>query len=160
MTPSFEAGTVQLKGGLRVGAPPDHVFPLFSPLGERAWVPGWDPEILYPHGASWTRGMVFRTRSDSGDALWIVTRLDPDAHEVEYRRVEPGRYVVRISVRCTADPAPGTAVSIEYEFVGLSESGNAEIAAMTQEGYAQKMRQWEAWIAAALKRDRPAEPTA
>ena len=142
----FEAVAVLLKGAFRVGAPVDDVFPLFSPLGEKSWVPNWDPELLYPRGASWAQGMIFRTAGERGDAIWLVSRLDLDAHEVEYRRVEAGRYVVRVSVRCTADGAGGTTVGTEYEFVGLSESGNAEIAAMTQDGYAQKMHQWAAWI--------------
>lgn len=143
---AFEAMAALLEGGFVVPAPLDEAFPLFSPLGEKAWVPHWDPELLHPRGVSWTQGMIFRTASEKGDAIWLVSRLDLDAHEVEYRRVEPGRYVVRVSVRCTANRAGGTTVGTEYEFVGLSESGNAEIAAMTQDDYARKMQQWAAWI--------------
>ena len=30
----------------RLDAPCEIVFPLFTPLGELAWVPDWNPEIL------------------------------------------------------------------------------------------------------------------
>ena len=67
--------------------------------------------------------------------------------------MEPGRYVVRVAVRCSAE-GTGTAVATEYEFVGLSADGNAEIAAMTRDAYALKMRRWEGWIEQHLKQRR------
>lgn len=134
------AGTITLEGP--VGA----VFELFSPVGEKEWVPGWDPELLHPPGAVWEQGLIFRTKEEMGDAVWVVTRLDRDRHEVAYHRVEAGRYVARVTVRCSAVAERVTEASTEYEFVGLSERGNEEIAGMTEEGYAEKMARWTRWI--------------
>jgi len=53
----------------------------FSPLGERLWVPDWEPEILHPPGESWAQGLIFRTREEKGDAVWLVTALDRAGHE-------------------------------------------------------------------------------
>jgi hypothetical protein len=47
------AGSIELEGGFSVAGPVDSVFELFSPLGEKAWVPGWDPELIHPPGVSW-----------------------------------------------------------------------------------------------------------
>jgi hypothetical protein len=148
----FVSGSVRLAASITLAGPVDQVFPLFSPLGEKRWVPDWDPEILHPPGAVWEEGLVFRTGEEMGRAIWVVTRLDRNRHEVQYHRVEPERYVARIEVRCSAAAAGVTEASTIYEFIGLSRKGNDEIAAMTQEGYAQKMARWTGWINACLKR--------
>jgi hypothetical protein len=38
-----------------------------------------------------------------------------------------------------------TEVSTEYEFVGRSDSGNAEIAMMSEDSFADKMHRWSSW---------------
>jgi len=133
-------GTVTARSGI------DEVFPLFSPVGERAWVPGWDPELIHPPGVEWAEGQIFRTREETGDAIWVVSRLDREGHRVEYHRVEPGRYVARIDVRCRRIEDRITEATVEYAFVGLSESGNRDIEGMTEEEYAAKMARWTDWI--------------
>jgi len=149
MTP-FTSQSRRLAGRLQVAAPIAQAFPLFSPIGEKAWVPGWDPELLHPSRAEWTEGLIFRTRGESGDAIWVVTRLDRSTWSVQYHRVEPNLYVARVSVQCTPVTDVVTEVATEYEFVGLSERGNVEIAGMTQDAYAEKMTRWSSWIAGAL----------
>jgi hypothetical protein len=148
MTPvqDFVPRTIELHGGFTLRAPIARVFPLFSPLGERSWVPDWEPELLDPFGASWERGQVFRTDEGGREAVWLVTRLDPVGYEVEYHRVCSGRYVARVAVHCRAEPDHGTVVDVSYRFVGLSPEGNAEIEIMTPEAYAQKMERWKEWI--------------
>jgi hypothetical protein len=144
----FVARSTEFAGRFSVEAPIDAVFELFSPLGERAWVPGWNPELLHPPNAPWARGQIFRTREETGDAIWIVAELDHQGHLVEYYRVEPERYVVCVRVRCTPSGERRTDVSTVYAFVGLSDGGNSEIGVMTEAAYAEKMKRWEAWIAA------------
>jgi hypothetical protein len=142
----FAAASVELGGGFTVAAPIDEVFELFSPLGETRWVPGWDPELIHPAGVAWERGLIFRTREETGDAVWIVTALDRTARDVEYYRVEPGRYVARIRVRCTPLGERQTQVATAYTFIGLSPAGNVEIAHMSAAAYDDKMKRWEGWI--------------
>lgn len=146
------ADSVELSGGFAVPAPVGDVFELFSPLGEKLWVPGWDPELLHPPGAHWERGLVFRTQEAVGEAVWVVTVLDRERHEVEYFRVEPGRYVARVRVHCQSRLLQQTEVGVAYTFVGLSDAGNREIAEMSGAAYEQKMRRWQGWIADYLSR--------
>jgi hypothetical protein len=146
----FVSRSIRLAGDIVIAGHVAGVFPLFSPLGELDWVPGWEPEILHPPGASWERGMIFRTREAKGEAIWIVSRLDRDARDVEYHRVEPGRYVARVTVRCAPAGDRSTVASVAYEFVGLSDAGNDEIAAMTEAAYAGKLARWRGWIEAYL----------
>ena len=142
----FISKSVRLVGTLSLHGPIEEVFPLFSPQGERLWVPDWSPELLHPPATDWAAGLIFRTKEETGDAIWVVTQLDLATHTVEYYRVEPGRYVARIVVECTAVDKELTRGATSYEFIGLSEAGNAEIACMTQESYGQKMERWSAWI--------------
>src|SRR5439155_8786817 len=81
----------EFRGQFSIDTAIDTAFELFSPLGERTWVPGWNPELLYPPDVTWALGQIFRTQEEKGEAIWIVTRLDREARRVEYHRVEPGR---------------------------------------------------------------------
>ena len=142
----FAARSIELSGGFILSVPPDVAFELFSPLGEKLWVPDWNPELLYPPGFSWERGLIFRTAEERGEAVWVVTALDRERHEVEYHRVEAGRYVATVSVTCRPHASLQTEVRVTYLFVGLSEVGNQDIAAMSQTSYEEKMRRWQDWI--------------
>ncbi len=148
---SFAADSKILSGVIQLAGPVSDTFQLFSPLGEKLWVPGWNPELLYPPGAIWQEELIFRTRNETAEALWVITKLDMTVHHVVYHRVEPGRYVARVQVDCTARADHATEARVEYSFIGLSESGNREIAAMTQDCYAAKMASWEKWINDYLK---------
>lgn len=152
---TFEPHTATFRGQMLVTGEAAVVFPLFSPAGEESWVPGWAPEYLYPAETRWAEGQVFRTQEPMGEAIWVVTRLDREQHRVEYHRVEPGRYVARIAVGCRPLPDKRTEVSTAYSFIGLSEAGNREIAAMTQQEYDAKMSRWTEWTARHLAARRP-----
>ena len=143
---AFTARSIELSGGFTLPQPPAAAFPLFSPLGEKKWVPGWDPELIHPPGATWERGLIFRTPEERGEAIWVVTALDRDRHEVEYYRVEAGRYVARVHVRCVPAAGEHTEVRVTYTFVGLSDIGNQDIAAMSPQAYEEKMGRWRSWI--------------
>jgi hypothetical protein len=143
---AFIARSVEFNGRFVVPGPIEIVFDLFSPLGERLWVPDWNPELLHPSGVSWVCGQIFRTQEETGEAVWVVSRLTREAHEVEYHRVEPHRYVARVRVTCTAPADQVTEVSTSYGFIGLTAEGNDAIGAMTDASYAEKMKRWQRWI--------------
>lgn len=142
----FVPRAVTFEGRLMVSGEASGVFPLFSPVGERSWVPGWDPELLHPPGADWEEGQIFRTREETGEAVWLVARLDRVGLQVAYYRVEAGRYVAHITVGCHQAPGHRTEVRTAYSFVGLSEQGNRDITAMTRQEYDAKMTRWSEWI--------------
>jgi hypothetical protein len=133
-------------GSVTLEVEPSEAFPLFSPVGERQWVPGWKPDLLYPIGVDWAEGQLFCTREEYGDAIWIVSRLDKANWNVFYYRVEPGRYVARIDIRVIPYDHGHSQVLIVYSFVGLSEAGNNEIEGMSQRAYDEKMKRWSAWL--------------
>jgi hypothetical protein len=146
----FVPRTQTLASTIALAAPIDRVFPLFSPLGERAWVEGWDPEILFPRGVEWAQGMIFRTVSDGREDIWVVVELDQPAHRVVYYRTEPGRLVARVEVRCRAVDPGRTEATVQYSYVGLSDAGSAHIAEWTEAAYRSKMERWQRTINAIL----------
>ena len=149
--PKFIARSTELTGRFTVHAPIETVFELFSPLGERLWVPDWNPELLYPSDAAWGRNQIFRTHEETGEAIWIVTDLNREVHQVEYHRVEPHLYVSHIRVKCSESGVDRTEVSTAYTFIGLSSDGNDAIGSMTAEAYSEKMKRWKQWIGARLE---------
>jgi hypothetical protein len=149
----FVAKSAEFSGGFAVTGSLEQVFELFSPLGEKLWVPGWNPDLLYPPDTPWAQGLIFRTQEEKGEAVWVVSALAREAHEVEYYRVESERYVARVSVACRAATDGQIQAVVTYTFIGLSPEGNADIEVMTRESYAEKMKRWERWISESLARN-------
>lgn len=54
--------------------------------------------------------------------------------------------MAKVSVSCQACADLQTEVRVTYAFVGLSDSGNQEIAAMSAQSYEEKMNRWQSWI--------------
>ena len=129
-------------GTLRVNEEVSKAFPLFSPLGEKSWVPNWNPDLLYPPDTEWDQGLIFTTEG----AVWVVAALDLSAHTVSYYRVEPDRLVANVRVACRSEGSSPTEVEVRYTFVGLTAAGNEIIGAMTDAEYTQKLANWEKWI--------------
>jgi hypothetical protein len=154
----FMAHSAEFTGRFTVAGPISTVFDLFSPLGERLWVPNWEPQLLHPAGVSWACGQIFRTWEEDREAVWIVTALDREEYGAEYHRVEPRRHVARVRIKCAAPAARLTEVSAAYAFIGLSAEGNDAIAAMTEAAYAEKMKRWERWISRHLARQAETAP--
>ena len=71
--------------------PVSELFPLFSPEGEKEWVPGWDYQNVMGT-TELSEDYVFLTKShDHGatDAIWLVKKYEREAHLVEFYRIEP-----------------------------------------------------------------------
>ena len=145
------SATIQLNAGPRT------VFPLFTPLGERLWVPDWDPTIIYPASGDIDLGAVFTTSHDhAAPTVWTVVESVPEQFRVAYVRVAPDSHVARISVQCDEAAPAGTRATVTYVFTGLTEQGNAYVAQFTEHHYAQWIQQWQAAINAYLHGIRPA----
>lgn len=143
---------VEHTGDFILPLPPDEAFPLFSPEGERAWVPGWDPEYLHPGGASTDPGTVFRTTHHAEETLWLVLAHDPGQLLAEYARITPGSRLGTVGVRCLEEPGGGTRVRVRYSLTAISQAGNATLAELTPQAYAGMLENWRELIIDALRR--------
>jgi hypothetical protein len=155
-SPPFEAVHLEKTQTIRFGAPMERVFPMFTPEGERQWVPGWDPRYLPCERRDLARGTVFTTHLAGEYTLWIVARVDLDRHEVEYARTVPGSRTGLVRVRCSrqcqskSGALAGTDVEVTYTLTALSEEGNALLRKLETGGFDAMMRHWEADVARAL----------
>lgn len=65
----------QSSGRFEVALPASAAIDLFTPEGERSWVPGWDP--VYATGAAGeTAGTVFTTTVDGLATIWTIVQID------------------------------------------------------------------------------------
>jgi hypothetical protein len=125
-------------------APPERVLPLLTPLGEKAWAVGWDPELRWqPPGNG--EGTLFVTRSHGpGETVWVLHTFDPPGGRVAYSHLSPGFVLVELGLSLAPLGGERTKAEIRYTFTALSEAGNARVAQMTEDHFAAFMRDWEA----------------
>lgn len=131
-------------------APPERVFPLFTPLGERAWVPGWAPRFLWPADGEATVGAVFLTRAAGElETIWTMIAYEP-GRRVVYTRTTPGSRAGMVEVRCEADGEGRTAAHVTYTYTSLSARGNDFLREWTEAEYQRSIAGWETSINAFL----------
>ena len=138
---SFKAERAIRTGRFTVKATPQRAFPLFTPLGEKHWAKGWNPEVLYPADGHPVEGLLFKT-NDHGGMYWWMTRYDPEQLVVEYHAVVPEAFGRNIRVECKA-VGNRTEVVVTDTYVGLSEHGNQFIRSLDVPAYQKKMKGWE-----------------
>ena len=128
-----------------ISVPIADLFPLFSPEGEKLWVPGWDYENVMGT-TELSEDYLFLTDShDHGaqKAIWIVKRYEPSDYLVEFYRVEPGEKVGVVSVACQEVEAAKTKVEVTYKYMALSTAGEKFIAGFTADFYETFINEWE-----------------
>jgi hypothetical protein len=124
-------------------ATPDRVLPLLTPLGERAWAVGWEPEIRWaPPGGG--PGTLFVTRHpNEPETVWLMVVFDPAAGQVRYLHLTPGSDVTEIDIQLRPEPEGGTAAEVRYTWTSLGPPGDALVRSRTPEAYLRSMRHWE-----------------
>jgi hypothetical protein len=129
----------QTSGDFELPLPAAEAMWLFTPEGEREWVPDWEPR--YPTGQpSEEPGTVFRTNADGVTTVWVILELDRAGHRASYARVTPGVHAGTVSVECT-DTRPGHCrVTIGYDLTTLGDV--ATLDPYRPEAFATMMHSW------------------
>jgi hypothetical protein len=124
---------IDVAGVVSVPLPPDRAFRLFTPEGERAWVPGWAPRYPMLDQSAHDppepyAGLVFVTDDEGEDAprRWVVTAWDPAARRVAYSYVRPGRLAALIDVTVDRDGQSSVA-RVRYRMSALTPSAEVEV---------------------------------
>jgi hypothetical protein len=133
---------------LRLDAPPERAFAMFTPLGERAWAQGWDPRFLHPLDGEACEGSVFVTRAGGIETIWTTIAHHPPTRAA-YSRVTPGLHAVVVDVRLRPGDDGDTLAGVSYAFTALTPTGNDAVAEMA-DGFAGWMETWESSINHAL----------
>jgi hypothetical protein len=127
-------------GSFHVPRPPTEALPLFTPEGERAWVPGWNPTFL--------SDTVFTTDHDGHQTIWVIA--DRTEHSMRYARVTPGVKAGTVEVRCQPD-GPHTRAHVTYDLAALGPDADLDRFAA---GYDAMLADWERRIAEACTSSR------
>lgn len=146
------------KGGFFVPFPVDSVFPLYGPVKEARWAPGWEPRWLFPDCASAEasvpeRGWTFTTGKGPRELkLWYLQEADFVRHKITYVVHWPGLMVYRIDIEAKSR-GRGTSTTVTYDYVGTSVAGNSEVERRTsrREQYSEEMEHWRRQIQGCLE---------
>ncbi|MEV5572900.1 hypothetical protein AB0L06_22880 [Spirillospora sp. NPDC052269] len=169
--PRDAAGTrVRLTGHIDVPLPPGEAFPLFTPLGERAWADGWAPvfpdgafdgsvsspdgatggSVSRPDGASGEDtepGIVFETSAHGRRTVWIVVaRRVPSS--ITYARTTPDDRAGTVTVELSATEG-GSRVQVTYDLTALRPEAVPTLEQFAS-SYPAYLHSWETAIKALL----------
>lgn len=141
----------RIASGFELPLPATEALWLFTPEGERVWVPHWNPH--YPAGRpSEDSGTVFVTTAEGITTTWVIMTIDRTAHSATYARVTPGRHAGTVRVSC-ADTRPGyCSVTVAYDLTSLDDADPAVLDAYRPAAFAQMMESWAAAIGAYLEK--------
>jgi hypothetical protein len=143
---------VKLSGVVRVPVELPGALSLFTPLGERVWAHGWDPQLLDPCDDDSQPGNVFEVPHGGVRSVWMVCRCEP-GQLIQYARVVPGRTAGTIMVTL-APSRSGSVARVDYDLTALTDVGVAEINEFA-EGYQRYLAEWEVAIAQACAAPKP-----
>lgn len=129
-----------------------HALPWFTAEGERAWAPGWNPELISGDGG---RGSVFRTRNAEGlVTTWIVIEYGVHAGigRAAYARVAGEEHAGLVEVECRGSGVDRCTVEVRYTLSPLSPAYAPKIAAFIDaQAYDGMIAQWRAWVIEAIE---------
>lgn len=140
----FKSRRVEQTASFTLQASVEVAFPLFGPMKERLWAPGWNPEIVYSTTHEVEEQMVFRTTAAYGEPepyTWVITQYRPDDYFVVYTVFTTQR-IWFISVRCVPNGAK-TNVTVTYSYTGLSSNGNELNEIALQQMFEHNLTDWQ-----------------
>lgn len=125
--------------------PVAELFPLFSPEGEKYWIPEWDYTNVMGT-TELSEDYVFVTKThDHGttDAIWIVKKYDLKSHYVQFYKIEPEDKIGVVTVKCSELEAERTKVQVTYKYLALSETGETFISEFSESVYEEFIGEWQ-----------------
>jgi hypothetical protein len=137
---------------ISIPLPASECLILFTPEGERHWVPDWEPIFLHPADGATVKGMVFLTSHGKDDTYWTVVDYDPAGGHILYSRLTPGSRSVLVEVRCSARGRSETEVKVTYALTGLTEDGNKYVGAFAGPAFPPMIEEWRTRILCYLQK--------
>lgn len=129
----------------RLAAEPEKVFPLLCPVREADWIEGWDPVAVFTYSGVAEQDCVFVTAGQPNNAVWYITRHEPQNGFVEMLKITPEVTACRVTIQLRSVP-DGTEAEITYSHTSLGPEGDAFVRSFTDEYYRQFMQEWEEQI--------------
>jgi hypothetical protein len=121
---------------------PEAVFPLLCPVREADWIQGWDPILVISESGVAETDCVFTTAATPFDAVWYITRHEPESGFVEMLKITPSVTACRLTIQLNRVTG-GREAQVSYEHTSLGPDGDAFVEAFTGAHYAKLMQDWE-----------------
>jgi hypothetical protein len=137
-------------GQFTLGIPASEALRHFTPEGERAWVPGWNP-IYATSMPTDTPGTVFTTSSAEVDTIWVIQYIDNYNGVATYARVTPRHHAGIVTVNCTNNGAGGCEVTVSYDMSLVPGSNPDALAAYEEEPFHEMLSGWCEAVNARIK---------
>ena len=136
-------------GQIEIPLPAGEAIWLFTPEGERAWVPGWDP--VYPGGEpSESDGTVFVTDVHGLRTTWVINSIDRGTGKASYARTTPGAHAGTVGVDCE-DSRPGyCTVTVRYDMTVIDDADESVLDPYRAGPFDQMLDSWATAIRAYL----------
>lgn len=126
-------------------AEPSKVFPLLCPVREADWLDGWDPLAVFSESGVAEIDCVFLTEASPSNAIWYITRHEPNRGFVEMIKITPTVTACKLTIQLRP-VGDGSEATITYAHTSLGPEGDTFVASFTEEHYQQFMGDWEARI--------------
>lgn len=126
----------------RLVAEPAKVFPLLCPVREADWIDGWDPVAVFTYSGVAEQDCVFVTAAEPSNAIWFITRHEPEKGFVEMLKITPDVTVCKLTIQLRPVQG-GSEADVTYAHTSLGPEGDAVVNAFTEAYYEQFMRDWE-----------------
>ena len=133
--------TIVLKGSVA------DATPLFGPVREAEWAPGWAPHFLHPSEGAQREGVVFTTTASKGkERLWLLTAYDINEGRVDYVIITPGFTANEVKIRVVPDGDRQCRATITYRHSAVAPEGNEEVNKLDAHWADQQRGHWETAI--------------
>lgn len=121
-----EGKTSTVSAVMRVGFPPESVWPLLCPVREYDWIEPWDCELVQSDSGVNELGCVFRTEfpTEGGPDTWVTSRYEPPTR-LEFVRVNDWR-AIRFVIELEPE-ADATRLTWTHHVVPFGEAGEAYV---------------------------------
>jgi hypothetical protein len=129
----------------RLVVEPEKVFPMLCPVREADWIEDWDPIAVFSYSGIAEQDCVFVTAGQPNNAIWYITRYEPENGFVEMLKITPEVTACKLTIRLRAVP-DGSEAEVTYSHTSLGPKGDAFVESFTEEHYRQFMREWEEQI--------------
>lgn len=133
-----KTATIVLNGSV------ENVFPLFGPIKEMEWAPGWNPEVVYSDNNVVEEHMIFRSKGKYENEdyyTWIISQYYPEKYLIEYT-VSTADRIWTIRVACASFDKK-TKATVAYTYTGLTERGNSLNELALNQMYASNLTDWQ-----------------
>lgn len=126
-----------------INGSPEEIFPLYCPVRETEWAPGWDPVSVFSNSGIVEKDCIFVTSDKDLESIWVVTVHDPEAWHVEMIKVTPGVTVCKLEIQLIPVDRSHTQAKVTYSYTSLGEAGDRFLEGFTEAYYKGFMVDWE-----------------